>query len=198
MREKPANEQAINRLNAFIGDLYLRIIGNVAELKPGPLMNNYHVASRTMGDLKALKIIKQDGKKYTWLGTEEVTNQYLRRISLLVLDYRLKQTKKKVHYPFPELAAIGETLKDISERLVQIAVQNEKSLKTPKNDFKTNTEDLFRVDEQRLYLAGQVAGGVYSILNQGKITFQQISDFNDVIINITDDLYNKLLNKQKS
>lgn len=192
LRQKPANEAAISRLINFLNDSWLTLKSDkIKKYNFTELMESHGVAKRTFSDCRALGLIKiEAGKKPEWINKEEPS----RHMALRILDYRLKKTKKQVHYPIPDFAAIGESLKEITDRLIYLSVQNEKWLKTHKNYENSNVSesDLFRVDDQRLYLAGQIASGVFSneaILNYSPEQFEII---NKNIVTITDGLILKL------
>lgn len=194
LRQKPANEEALQKLISFLFEIK-SFAHNTPEQRIDVKysIKTYQVAKRTFSDLKALKIITEQGDKIEFISKED-----LRKIALKVLDYRLKKTKKQIHVPIPEFAGIADSLKTISERLEQLAVQNEKWLKTHKNSLVSNVEnsDMFRVDDQRLYIAGQIAGNIFkeSFQYNNECDVQVIDRASNFIVQATDDLINKLLN----
>jgi hypothetical protein len=231
MREKPANEKAVNNLIEFLKMVRFGLTGTPPTEFISKWQEDYQVAKRTKSDLTTLNIITKNADgSYKW----NVGDNF-RVIALRVLDHRLKKTKKTVHFPFPEFAGISDSLKEISQRLVELAVQNEKWLRTHKNPQITNEPaDLFRVDDQRLYIVGQIASGIYKNVKICKHEFVtgetkvyagdnfisgqknveavcskcgykpnglpefNYNDANEIIIEATDDLMNKLLKKDNN
>ena len=150
-RQKPANKKAVAYL-----ETYLNALKNGIK---NPSVEAYKVAKRTPGDLTAMKITKKENGNVIWLAGDKD----LGVIALEVLNHRLKKTKKQIHVPIPEFAAIGDTLKTISERLAHITAQTERTLKRAENSF-IDVElksDLFTVDQQRLEIAAAIASAVY-------------------------------------
>lgn len=197
MREKPANEHAVARLIGFLTIIKFRAKSGAppnSDIKL--LIKSEGVAKRTFSDCKALGIFKVEDEKYTWLKQD----QDLRKLALLILDYRLTKTKKTVHYPIPDFAGFAQSLEAIAERLAVLATQNEKWLKVAKNGLETINEpaNLFRVDDQRLYIAGQIASVIYQdVHNIHNDEFEaRIHSRNQKIVLATDDLMKKLLNKE--
>lgn len=192
LREKPANEYALNNLIDFLNDMWLGCQNNLKNDVQNSI-KHFKVAKRTFYDIVKLGIVKvdpNDKDRQIWL-KEEPT----RRTALQILDYRLKKTKKTLHVPIPDFSGIADTLQTIGERLAQLTVQNEKWLRTNKTTQITNEPaDLFRVDDQRLYIAGQIASGVYSQIDYTD-AIDQFEERNDKIIKASDDLMNKLLKK---
>lgn len=161
LRQKPAPEEVIQKLALYLNTLRSRIRNNEFQQEtPEQLRQAYNVAKRTFSDCKALKIIKVEKDTVTWLINKDFSE---RVYALKILEYRLKQSKKSIHVPIPELASLTDTLKTIAERLAHITVQYEKGLKRAENSFVDieAKSDLFHVDEQRLIIAGAIASAVY-------------------------------------
>lgn len=195
MREKPANEGAIARLIGYLNDVYLTSKANSTTFSAFELHKYHQVAKRTTSDCRRLKIFQvNEDKTVTWLDED----QPARFMALRILDYRLKKTKKTIHVPIPDFAGIADTLQTIGERLAQLAVQNEKWLKRAKNDENglATEGDLFRVEDQRLYIAGQIASRIYKDSFEHNPD-QSISRASDFVIKATDDLMKKLLNNDR-
>lgn len=222
LREKPANEVAVEKLINFLAEAEVTLKTENIKYDFSEIIKSNGVAKRSFSDLKALKIVKHEaGKKPEWIGRE----QPLRITALQILDYRLKKSKKAIHVPIPDFAPITDSLKTIAERLAHITLQHERLLRTPKNAINETDVDLFRVDEQRLYIAGQIASAVYKShsfclhemiavpeFDNGNATSSamkakcklcgyepdnafQVIDINSMIVSATDDLMSKLLNK---
>lgn len=190
LREKPANELAVQRLTSFLKWIRYHSTQTPQSVNVEYFIQSEQVAKRSFSDLKRLGIVKVNKESITWVSKDDD-----RTLALKILDYRLKKSKKQVHVPIPEFAAIGESLKTIAERLAVITVQYEKSLKQSKNIEITGESDMFKVEDQRLYIAGQVAAGIYSDFKGTTITAQAIEKTNKTIVSITDDLIRQLLIK---
>jgi hypothetical protein len=194
MREKPANERAVSNLIGFIYEIKQAASSTSEDEFDVQYFTNFHnVAKRSFSDLKALKIVTKQGNKLTFNSKQD-----LRIIALKVLDYRLKKTKKTVHFPLPGLGAIADSLKEITEKLIYLSVQHERAFKSTKNSLNEGAEvstNLFTEEQQRhkdrIYIAGQIANGLYS---DPTLT----GDFNNInycVIRATDDLLDKLYPK---
>jgi hypothetical protein len=195
MRQKPANEYALNNLIDFLNDIFLGCEANLKnDIKQS--INHFKVAKRTFSDLKALEIVKvdpNDKEKIIWIANKQ---QPMRITALKILDYRLNKTKKTIHFPIPDFAAIGDSLKEISERLMQITVQHERALKTTKNiqgETQAINPTIFTEQQQRFELVKAIsAGGIFN-------TFANLNDYQAVghrIVTVADHLI-ELLNKPK-
>lgn len=198
LRQKPANEQALGRLIDFLLDLRNKTSPTSSIINIGETEKMWSVSNRTFSDCIKLKIIIRSEikpEKFLWQKGQVST----RILALQILDHRLKKTKKQIHVPIPDFAAIADTLQTIGERLTQLAVQNEKWLKRNKNeDIAVASDDLFRVDDQRLFIAGSIASGIYKEAFkyiQNPDDGAAIGSTSDFIISATDDLISKLLNK---
>lgn len=209
MREKPANEQAIEKTILFLKRVQLDCLNNMQFGKGAQslyeLMKFFKISRRTSKACFDLAILKPDKeKKYIWgIGNPNNGNIDYRLHALKILDHLLKESKRTVHYPIPDFAAFGESLKAIGERLVMITLQQEQLLKRPKTGHTEETGDLtqrhiFEQEQQRqkdrVYLAGQIASRIYYDViphPQGE-DFKLISGINERIISATDDLLNQL------
>lgn len=157
MREKPANEQAITRLVRFMKDVNMAAISGL-QLDVAYSLKQTGAAKRSFSDLKKLGIITvDDDKKIKWISL----HLNFRSLALQILDHRLKQSKKTVHFPIPDLSPLTDSLETIVERMNQLLVQHERLLRQPKNNETRPDADLFKVDDQRLFIAGQIAAGLY-------------------------------------
>lgn len=188
MREKPANEAVVQRLIDYMNRISWQLKGEGADVDFKYLQKEFGVAKRTYSDLKALKIISFENKRHVFKAALD-----LRTLALKILDYRLKKNKKTVHYPIPGLADIADSLKQITERLMQLSVQHERLLKQPKNDIKGSDQDLFRIDDQRLFVIGCLLPSVHS--NTSAYPHTGMKDRNFLAIEIADDLLNQLLKR---
>ncbi len=165
MREKPVSLERIEKYVTFIG----QVRNHSEENNPNNILSlseiarSNNVSSAAPAALIALRYIDRKGKN-VWNFN---TTKSLKEVALKVLDHLLHKNKKTIHVPIDGLAEVADSLKTIGERLADIYVQNSKLLKTAKNGLKSNdTEaDLFRVDDQELYIAGQIASGVYKAAN---------------------------------
>lgn len=190
LREKPANEAAIARLIDFLSEVQFITTRHGYELDLKYLQDSNKVAKRTPSDLKVLGIIENKDTAYKWKGGTD-----LRKIALKILDHRLQKNKKTVHFPIYGLQGISQSLETITDRLAQLLVQNERLLKSPKIGQISEDVDLFKVDEQRLFLAGQIANGLYSGVNHQTRSDETLLKLNETIVWATDDLMKKLLNR---
>lgn len=92
----------------------------------------------------------------------------------------------------PEFAAIANTLNTILEKLNIGIVQNEIALKRSKSALNsTDIPELFRIEDQRVYIAGQIAGNI-----NHNFYFQDFRLANRQIIEATDDLICQLRIKE--
>lgn len=157
LREKPVKKEILERYRLFIEAVrWTEKQTNILTLSQ--LANRYGINSSAPGTLIQLGFIKKENSKlWEWLKPEKSSEQ----CGLEMLNHLLNKTKKTIHVPIPDFAAIGESLKTIAERLAHIAVQNERLLKSDKTGVKSGDADLFRVDDQRLFIGGQIASGVY-------------------------------------
>jgi DNA-binding transcriptional regulator YhcF (GntR family) len=190
MREKPANKEAVINLTNFVKWIRYHSTQSPESVNVEYFISSEKVSKRSFQDLRRLGIVevtKQDGFTLINCKSKEKDD---RKIALQILDFRLKKSKRTVHYPIPDFAAIGESLKEITERLVHLSVQNEKWLKTHKNYENSNVSesDLFRVEDQRLFIAGHIAGECFK---EGRYE-EGIEAATDYVIKITDVLLSKL------
>lgn len=197
MREKPVSPARLEKYITFL----LEVKKNNIEYNPNcpvtlsEFVKMHEVSSAAPSVLEELGFIKRLSKK-EWRWTTKAHNHLEKTIALKLLDFLLHKNKKTVHVPIPEFAGIADSLKTIADRLAEIYVQQQKSLKSPKNASAGNSEaDLFRIDDQRVYIAGQIASGIYSICDIENLRQGQVVDCNDLIIAATNDLLNKLRNK---
>lgn len=196
IRQKPANQQAVQKLEGFV----ISLKGTLDKGEPpnfSARQSKYGVSSSTTSACKALGIIKKEGNKYVFKSEETPGT-----IALLILDYFLKQNKKTMRGDvIPNFEALTRTLGNIVEKLTLLTVQNEVGLKRLKQgNTAPETSDLFRVDDQRLYLAGQIAAGIYDrvfpfVLNPSDGA--SIQETNRMIVEATDDLLLQLRAKPK-
>lgn len=208
MREKPANEAAVQRLISFLKMVQFQAKGNPNIINFNSLQEDEGVAKRTASDCRALDIIKADGNKTIWIPKEPVD---FRLLALKILDHRLKRTKKTIHFPIPDFAGIADSLKEISERLMYLTVQQEKFLKTAKTgqiESADNSATLFTEEQQRhkdrVYLLGQIAGSYFSDLTPYNSSDPEVNASTDqanisarskTVFNIVDNLLEKLYTK---
>lgn len=200
LREKPANEQAVQRLTDYLKMVSFCLKGSGADADFKTLQSDYQVSKSTYSDLKQLGIIEKGEHRHIW----KAGSANERTLALKVLDHRLKKYKKKLHVPIPDLAAIGDTLKTIAERMMQITAQQESWLKRAKNGqsdemVDINQSNIFEQQQQRqkdrVYIAGQIASKVYISLPIHSVDFEMIEDINNSIVLSTDDLLKRLYNE---
>lgn len=193
MREKPVSPERIEKYVEFINTVRM----NSQHSNPHNIVSLSEIASNNAVSSAApaalIKLGYVDRKsKTTWFWK---TDSPLREIALKVLDYLLHKNKKTIHVPIPEFAGIADTLTTIAERLAQLVVQNEKYNRGAKNSIKQAEAetDLFRVDDQELYIAGQVASGYLSEFSD--IRFNDVENSAELINKMTIAIMNKLRNK---
>jgi hypothetical protein len=192
IRQKVANEQAVAKLEGFLLSLKL----DLDEGNPGNFSSRqkqFNVSNSTTAACKALQIIGKEGSKYKFK-----SQQPPRTLALLILDYFLKQNKKTMRGDImPDFEPLMHALGNIFEKLNILTVQNEVSLKRLKTGLNGNYEntDLFKVDEQRLYIAGQISSGIYFDHNQQTVrepvdiwNDEHIEKINNRIVYATDNL----------
>lgn len=205
MREKPINQASLHRTIQFLKNLKT-VCDYDAPISLSTLVKEHGIASGTGSACFHEMIIETIGKnKFKWL--PKMTNmagdnseEVFKHLALQIKDRLLHKNKKTIHTPInPDWATVITHLKEISDKLSISLQQNESVLKRIKTDIKGNDQDLFKVDDQRLYIAGQIASGIYSnttinplneICNQ-----KDTDDVNNYIVNLTDDLMNKLLKR---
>jgi hypothetical protein len=198
MREKPVSPARLQKYIDFLYSIHendsVNNKSNQASLST--IATNYAVSSAAPNALIKLGIITRESKYvWTWKEATRPTKTH----ALKLLDHLLHKNKKTLHVPIPEFAGIAQSLQTIADRLTELHINSERSLKRAKNALNgklENETDLFRVDDQELYIAGQVAAGVYSTLNAGTFNPEDVSMSNETIAFITKDLMNKLRNKE--
>lgn len=184
MREKPVSQERIDKYIDFLFVVKNNSEGTVQILTLSEIAKNSKVSSSAPSALEKLNIIEKKSK-FVWIWKSETRPS--KTIALKVLDFLLHKNKKTVHYPIPEFAGIAESLEHISERLIELAVQNEKWLRAHKNGLKSNEQeatDLFRIDDQELYIAGQIASALYKPMKICNHEFIQVQT-NERLTNIT-------------
>lgn len=190
MREKKVNQATITRYIDFLNFVKQSSLPNESSVSLSWIADKGHVAQAAPKALEEIGIIQKEGKFWHWIKGEPNKNMVLE-----ILDFNLKKTKKVVHYPIPEFAAIGDSLKEITERLIQITVHQERALKTAKNTpLETHLigATIFDEQQQRFEMVKAVAGGIFK-------DFNNLNDYQAIghrIITVADHIL-ELLNKPK-
>ncbi len=201
MRIRKANEAAINKTLNFLNALQHKCDGtDFTEYTTSQLHIAFQVSKSTYSVCKKLSIVKE-----TPIGIEWIKEQPNWEMCLQILGVLLEQKKKEVVMPIStEWLNLSEVLTDISEKLT-IGINQQKSvLNRPILPLKESS--LFSDQEQRqkdeVYIAGQIASGIYFDHNQETIrepvdiwNDDHIEKVNNRIIFATKDLLNKLRNK---
>lgn len=116
-----------------------------------------------------------------------------RKLALTVLDHLLEKGKKSRHTPIAGMEAFVTAVERNTEAINRNAIEVNKLLKTRENRLGDNTGDLFRVDSDRLYIAGQMVSLFRDAFEYNQVGDEQaISRTSDFIIRATDTLLLKL------
>lgn len=194
MREKPVNPKTVERYIDFLNGVFDNQWPYECQVTITAIAMGDGVSKSAPTELVKMGIIQKDNpKRWIWTSNERPGKE----LALKLLDKLLHRNKKTIHVPLqPDFNGITASMQTVAERLAQIAVQNERILKRVKNeDVAIASEfDLFKIDDQRLYLAGQIATGLYS---SNSTDGMELKSINAQIVQTTDDLLLQLRNNQK-
>lgn len=193
MREKPVSQDRIEKYIRFLTSVFNASDNNDLTnlLTLSEIAKRFKVSSGAPKALHDMGIIqKQIGSKNTWTWKGESPSKVL---ALKVLNFLLHKNKKTVHVPIPEFAGIADSLKTIIDRLGEIYVQHERGLKTSKSGHNGNI-DLFRVEDQRLFLIGSLLPTIHS--SNSPYPHGGMEERNFLAIEIADDVLKQLLQRK--
>lgn len=160
MREKKVKQSTIDRYINFLEMVKSSALPN-QTVSLRWIADKGHIAQAAPKALEQLGIIQKEGKYWHWLkGTPT------RKMVLEILDHSLTKTKKTVHFPIPELAGIGDTLKEITERLIYLTAQNEaglKRLKTSVSEPGHILPTIFTEQQQKFEVAKELYKSIFNI-----------------------------------
>lgn len=191
MREKPVSEVTVDKYIDFLFNVQ-KLSDNAAQVTLRKLTELNNITAYAAVAIVKLGIIEKHKEKGSW--TWKV-GRPSKQMALQLLDFILHQRKKTIHTPImPDWASIAKALDNVSEKLAVITVQNNNALKRLKIAPNQTGEkaDLFRVDDQRLFIAGQIASGIYHSDFFNSLAEQHIQQANDYIVRATDDLITQL------
>lgn len=174
MRVRAVNEKAVSKLIAYLTDLR-------KDLSDGIYVTGHHlqtkhaVSKSTYSVCQKLEVIVNQ----TWNNAFDAD----RKTAIKILEFLRQQSDKQSDQPISdlwiaEIAAIKLLLSEVRDN----------------SKRKDNRSEGFKISE-RVYLAGQIAGGVYNrvfpfILNPSDGA--SFDEANIMIVKMTDDLINKL------
>lgn len=194
MRYRSPNEKAVAKLLNFLNALQQKCDGtDFTEFTTTQLHKSFSVSKSTYSVCKKLGIVKESKEGLEWV--KEAPN---REMCLQILSVLLEQSKKEVLTPISQdWQALNEALRDISEKITIGITQNKNRLDGFKMPQKQTT--IFSEQEQRqkdrVYLAGQIANGIYSGRVCGDLQPHTIAIISNTVLNATDHLLNKLYSK---
>jgi hypothetical protein len=200
MREKPVTESTLQKYCGFLAAIERTSLPFINEEKDSlsAIAKLHQVSSSAASAIVKLGFVEKGETRNVWHWNRK--NKHIPLMAFQLLDYLLHKNKKAQVTPIPGLADISDSLKAISDHLVHIAVQNEKLIKslTTGQITEIKSGDLFRVDDQELFIAGHIASGVYEAGFQHMMNPRDAACYetsNMMIIEATKDLMNKLRNK---
>jgi len=192
MREKKVTNATMQRYQDFLDMVKENALPYECQKSLSSIAFTNSVTKAAPKALEELGIIKREGKFWHWL-----KGAPSKKMVFEVLDFNLKKTKKTVHFPIPELAGVGDALKEITERLMQITVQHERAFKSVKNNHgetQAINPTIFTEQQQRFEMVKAItAGGAFK-------NWQDLTDYKETIsIHIieTADYIIELLNRPK-
>lgn len=200
LREKKVHPQTLRRTSSFLRTLFHKC-HNKEKFTLSTLTKEFQIASGTGAACIRQNIIKKiDAGFYQWIWPNELTSDEYTKLALLIKDQCLVMSKKSTHTPInPDWLPLMNAVKELTNVMNVGMVQQEKLLKEIKTlnspNLKDVSGDLFRVDDQRLYIAGQIVSSVYYGLSSSPNTSNSYSLANDTVIAATDDLMKKRLNR---
>jgi hypothetical protein len=188
MRQKAPKESTVNKYINFLLSVHDYSIGNFENGSNLRLLAaNCYINKNVAKAIVELKIVDIDGKGWHWLSFKPD-----RTLALTVLDYLLVKNKKQVHTPLAGMEAFTTAIRQHTEAIQRNSLEINSGLRTLKNRSNDNTPDLFKIDSERLFLAGAIASGIYHGDFFNSLSQQHISQANDYIVEAVDDLLTKL------
>lgn len=179
MRQRSVNEKAIRKLIGFLIDLKKEISDGHVILST-ILQENHSVSKSTFSACRKLEIIKPNADGiFQW----NSVFQSDRRTALKILELLRQRSDKQSDNPISEawvleISGIKQLLSEIRDS-------------TKKREGALNGLKLPQID-QRTYLAGQIASGIFTGKNIGNIPNAVIAEYCSLVVTISTELSNQL------
>jgi len=197
MRDRKANEKAINNTCDFLDDLQAKCEGNedYKRITISDLHLLHRISNSTFSACKTLGIVKETKDGLEWL--KENPN---REMVLQVLDYLLNSRKKRKDIALPGLADFTNAINKSIEAMNKNTFEINNALRVTKIPQKTTGlfDEQDTKERQRFEMAKAIATGIYNYafkFIQSPDDTASIQDTNQFILTATDNLLS-LLNKK--
>lgn len=179
MRQRSVNQKAVNKLTLFLYELRGRLANNETVIFT-TLYEKHSVSKTTLSALKKLGYIIENGLTFEWANN---LNHSDRTIAIKILELLRQRSDKQSDNPISEawvleISGIKQLLSEIRDS-------------TKKREGALNGLKLPQID-QRTYLAGQIASGIFTGKNIGNIPNAVIAEYCSLVVTISTELSNQL------